>query len=168
MNTEELVIGIGSPFGDDQAGWEVIKHLELISCPASLVTLRLDRPGPELINNLQGYERVILVDALFDQQMAAGEARELTFEQLEQTQSSSTHGIGLAQTLALARALGQLPAKLKILAISGTRFQPNDRLSPEVKAAAHKLAQRLVAEHQMAIGKGGVGSLGSSSSSSPS
>lgn len=166
MITNQLVIGIGSPFGDDQAGWKVIEYLEEGVLPGSLNILKLDRPGPELINHLKGFDRVTLIDALLDQKADAGKTLELSLEHLEQLTAASTHGFGLAQTLALAKALGQLPEDLRIFAITGTRFQPNDCLNPTVKTAAQELAQRLVDEHQTAIGKGGVGSLGSSSSSS--
>lgn len=38
------IIGIGSPFGDDRAGWEVIRRLEQRA--ATRAESAADRPGP--------------------------------------------------------------------------------------------------------------------------
>ncbi len=56
----------------------------------------------------------------------------------------STHAFGLAETLALARALGKLPRRAVLYAIEAARFAPGTAMTAEVAAAARRAA-RLVA-----------------------
>jgi hydrogenase maturation protease len=67
--------------------------------------------------------------------------------------SSSTHALGLADAIELARVRGTLPAHVLVYGVAGSRFEPGGELSPEVEDAvervvdaalrgAHKLASR--------------------------
>ena len=57
------IVGIGSPFGDDQAGWRVIELLRgRLDDDVELVAL--DRPGAALVSWMEGSDRFILVDAV--------------------------------------------------------------------------------------------------------
>lgn len=163
MTAPELIIGIGSPFGDDRAGWAVIEGLQAASPPATLKLLSLDRPGPELIELMQSQGRVTLIDALLTEDYPPGQCMALTPAQLAQANSTSSHGFGLAQTLSLARALNQLPEDLQLLTITIKQTSVDTAMSPEVASAAEALARQLLKAHQTAMGSGGVGSLGSSS-----
>jgi len=58
----------------------------------------------------------------------------------------STHRLGLADALEIARALGRLPPRVLVYGVEGTRFEPGRPLSPEVALAADQLAATLVAE----------------------
>lgn len=165
MTAPELIIGIGSPFGDDRAGWTVIDCLRAASPPDTLKLLSLDRPGPELIELMQSQGRVTLIDALLTEDHPPGQCITFTPAQLAQANSTSSHGFGLAQTLSLARALHQLPKDLQLLAITIKETSPDTAMSPEVASAAKALARQLLKAHQTAMGSGGVGSSGSSSSS---
>ena len=57
---------------------------------------------------------------------------------------ASTHAFGVADAVALARALGQLPERLIVYAVEGCRFEPGAPQSPEVVAAAEEVAARVV------------------------
>lgn len=161
-----LVLAVGSPFGDDQAGWLVIEQMRQMMLPLQLQLLYMDRPGPALIEQMQGYASVTLIDAIQTDQYPPGCWLKPNLRQLAQHGSSSSHGFGLSETLALAQQLDQLPPKLRLLGISIRRTVVGEGVSEAVTAAAQALAQRLAHEYQTAIGSGGVGSLGSSSSSS--
>ena len=56
---------------------------------------------------------------------------------------ASTHGLGLAEAVGLARALDRLPARLVLVGIEGADFSPGRGLTPAV-AAAVAGAERLV------------------------
>ncbi|GAA0796085.1 hydrogenase maturation protease [Marinobacterium sediminicola] len=161
-----LIIGIGSPFGDDQVGWRVIDQLRQMGLPSAIQLLSLDRPGPELIEQMQGGASVTLIDAVISEQHPVGCCLELDPDQLAQLDTCSSHGFGLSNTLALAQQLDQLPTRLRIFGVSIRTPGMGDGVSEEINAAAHALAQQLAEEYQTAIGMGGVGCLGSSSSSS--
>jgi len=56
----------------------------------------------------------------------------------------SSHGLGVAEAVAFARALGALPARLVIYAIEGRHFGAGDGLSPDVDHAVDEVVALLV------------------------
>ncbi len=67
-----LILGIGSPAGDDQAGWLVVDALSELGLDAreGVVLAKLDRPGANLVAKFESAEHVVLIDA-----MQSGELR---------------------------------------------------------------------------------------------
>jgi hydrogenase maturation protease len=61
-------------------------------------------------------------------------------------QGGSTHGLGLAEGIALAESLGMLPNRLVVYGIEGADFGLGEGLSPEVAAAVPQVVSRLQAE----------------------
>ena len=55
----------------------------------------------------------------------------------------STHGLGLAEAVELARALDQLPDRCVVYAIEAASFQPGAPLSPPVAAAIAEVGNRV-------------------------
>ncbi|MEX2495957.1 MAG: hydrogenase maturation protease [Woeseia sp.] len=112
-----LIVGIGSPFGADQLGWQVIDELQqrtqIIERPPQQYELvKLDRPGAALVETMRGYEQVILIDAVQSGQ-SRGTPVVLTADEIIRNNSNlSSHGFGIADSIALASALQQLPDKL--------------------------------------------------------
>lgn len=120
------IIGIGSPFAGDRFGIEAVESLRALSGLVSDVEwCVLDRPGIGLIERLKGAEAVILIDAMLSG-AAPGTVRRLALpELLQQGAVPSTHQLGVAESLALAQALGELPPRLLIYGIeSGGELQP--------------------------------------------
>jgi hydrogenase maturation protease len=122
-----LVAGIGSPFGADQLGWLVIDALQdhaqndtgLTRCKFS----KLDRPGAGLIETLQGYEQVILIDAVQAGKPRGTLIRLDTGQISEQSAGLSSHNFGVAEAIALGRAMGQVPQELILLGLdAGERY----------------------------------------------
>jgi hydrogenase maturation protease len=64
--------------------------------------------------------------------------RELSF--------ASSHAMGLAEAVALARTLGRAPRDIIVYAVEGARFDTGSGLAPEVAAAVATVAERIVAE----------------------
>jgi hydrogenase maturation protease len=133
-----LVVGVGSPHGDDRVGWEVIAELDaalrLEPCPGPVRTCACDRPGAGLVALLRGAQRLVLVDAAYMPGDAAGALRWLRPERVRASVAASSHGFGVGQALALAQALGELPRDVQVLAIAGERFE-GDGLTEAVRAA---------------------------------
>ncbi len=112
------VYGIGSPFGPDRAGWLAIDALERSGLPERYPQVefaRLDRPGAALVARMAGADRVVLIDAVEGGQ--SGRLRRLSREQLASSATTSSHGFGVAEALALAGALGNLPSDVFIFGI---------------------------------------------------
>jgi len=108
------VVGIGSPFGVDRVGWQVVERLTL---PSEVERLTLDRPGLALIDAIKGFDQVVLVDAVLgaDQPVMVLDRNQL----LEDASPSlSSHAAGVAAAIALGSALGELPERLDLVGIS--------------------------------------------------
>ena len=58
----------------------------------------------------------------------------------------SSHGFGVAEAIALARALGTLPQHCIVYAIEAADFTPGSRPTPEVTAAAGEVTRRILEE----------------------
>ncbi|SCZ50201.1 hydrogenase maturation protease [Thiohalomonas denitrificans] len=112
------IIGVGSPFGADSTGWRVVEYLQEAGFPELFPRVDwqiLDRPGPRLMEWFADMDLVIIIDALLGG--VQGESRVLDAAALTENASLSTHGFGVAEALAMAEALDELPTHLVILAI---------------------------------------------------
>lgn len=112
-----LILGVGSPFGADRAGWEAV---ELLRETGGLEGVRFetsDRPGARLLSMLEGVWNAIIIDALL---CSAPPGTPLRIDPwtLAPGERSSNHGFGVADALALGRALGALPPRLSVIGIS--------------------------------------------------
>ena len=141
----QLIIGIGSPFGDDRVGWEVVEQLQRMDLPPEIRLLSLDRPGVELIERMRGHAQVTLIDAVHSEEHPPGTCLELTPEQLHLLACTSTHGFGLADTLKLGQSLDALPPSLQLCAIciSPPEQSPAAIITPAIQTAAVTLARQL-------------------------
>lgn len=108
------VIGIGSPFGADRLGWEVIERLQTDD---ETVTFECwDEPLTGLVERFRNLDAAILVDASCSGE-PVGVCRVLEPGQLAgQGLCWSSHGIGLDDVIALGRTLDALPTRLIIVA----------------------------------------------------
>ena len=59
---------------------------------------------------------------------------------------ASTHDLGLAEMIGLARALDRMPTRLRIYGIEGNRFAIGSELSPEVATAVEDVSVRIAVE----------------------
>jgi hydrogenase maturation protease len=110
------ILGVGSPFGADRLAWQAVDHLAGLGLTDCELT-KLDRPGSQLLTYLQGVERVVIIDAvrLSDN---PGSVITIDLETLHQLEYlTSSHGFGVAEAIALAGQLGQLPSNFHILGI---------------------------------------------------
>ncbi|WP_163648790.1 hydrogenase maturation protease [Modicisalibacter sp. 'Wilcox'] len=143
-----LVIGIGNPErGDDAAGLAVAAWLAG-RLPESVAILTHDGEATSLLTLLGQASAVYLVDACVSG-VPAGTIRRFDVTAAPLPRESfavSTHGLGLADAIELARALDQLPAPSVVYAIEGRTFEPGASLSPAVGEAIARVGDRLRAE----------------------
>ena len=148
-----LIIGIGSPHGNDQVGWEVIEQLTSHADSCRLGEFRKAAVPHDLLDWIVAERTVHIVDALASD---ASEPLRLTIahdshgslqasfrdeEDIEhycafpRLQSNSTHHFDLLSVLQLAHALGNLPKQLVLWAVpigqancgSSSRPRPEQR-----------------------------------------
>lgn len=148
-----LVVGLGTPERcDDGVGLVVAEALRAVAHPAVAIHL-LPRQALELLTLWEGCRQVWVVDAVHSG------APPGTCHRLEPAaqpwpahwQGGSTHGLGLAEGIALAESLGVLPTHLVVYGVEGANFGMGEGLSPEVAAAVPQVVVRLQTELERAM-----------------
>lgn len=138
--TKLLILGVGSPFGDDRFGWEAaeaLRHSAVMSAVASgrIEISVLDRPGAMLPVHWRETDIVILLDAVRSG-AAPGTRHGFDARELPGTGvMCSSHGFGVASAIGLARALGNMPSRLLLRGVEADHSWPNPGLSPVVADA---------------------------------
>jgi len=142
------ILGIGSPSGDDQAGWLVVDALAAHGVHArdDVVIDKLDRPGVQLISLLENADWVILVDAMQSDDPPGHVQRFDRKDWPAYIEGLSSHGLGVLDALLLARELGKLPARLDLYGIAIGAATPGEPAQSAVMAAATQLARRIVGD----------------------
>lgn len=139
-----LVVGLGSAHGDDQLGWQVVGHLAAAIADPS-VSIRAARSPAELLDWLEGFERLIVCDAC--QGLGSpGAVRAWRWPDVPRgaLRIAGTHDLGLADALALADRLRRLPAETIIYGVEAADCDPGSPPSEAITAAAFRLAAMIV------------------------
>ncbi len=146
-----LVLGLGNPLrGDDGIGPRVIESLHRRGLPAGVAALDAGAAGLDLLNLLDGPQRVIIVDAA-EMGRAAGAVVRFRPEDVTLTGSAerfSLHRTAAADALALADALGIPLPEIVVYGVQPTRVGWGEGLSDEVAAAIPGLVQTILREIQ--------------------
>jgi hydrogenase maturation protease len=149
------VIGLGNEFRqDDGVGLSVARRLAS-GVAGSIDVIEHDGDGVSLLDAWEGARVVVLVDAVRSG-AAPGTIHCLDLHETALPDGaawSSTHSLGLAEAVALARRLGRLPDALLVYGIEGRCFGPGRGLSPEVDGAAAAVVDMLL--RRLGAGEGG-------------
>jgi len=139
-----LIIGCGNrQRGDDGAGIMAAERLRALGVEARTCS----GEASELIEIWSGVEDVILIDAVVTGAPAGSvQVWDGQHPMQRSRPSASTHGIGVAEAIELARTLGRLPAKLRVYGIEGKNFAMESDVSPEVQRAVEQVVERIARE----------------------
>lgn len=142
------VLGIGSPFGDDQVGWKVAEALkQQISMHANMSQYVIieshDRPGVRLIELMSGASTVFIIDAVKSSSEIGTIHRFKNNEILESENRLSTHDMGVAQALQLGSALNALPDNIILYGIEIDTIVFGSTLSQRVESAIEQVVVQL-------------------------
>ncbi len=121
MSTEKnpiLVIALGNDImGDDAAGLEAARKLEK-NIGGGIDVFEISSAGFRLLDVMEGYEKVLLLDSVQSRSGRIGEIRELDKKELMGKYSGSPHYTGLPEIIELASRLDiSFPKELKALVI---------------------------------------------------
>lgn len=143
--TPVYIFGIGSPYGDDRAGWRVIEWLEKKSLPETVWRLECcDRPGLRLLSLMESAQSVILIDAVKSGAPPGSVHCWQNADIAEPTDWISSHGFGLADTLRLGKTLDCLPTSLTVYGIEiQDAFPQEETLSGSIEKSARALAEKI-------------------------
>jgi hydrogenase maturation protease len=142
-----VVIGVGNSYRtDDGVGPAVVELLERRHIEAALA--RSLGEATELIDRWTGADLAILVDAVLADPAHPGRVHRLVVHRppAERGRAASSHGMDLGEAVELARVLGRLPGELVLYAVEVDRVGYGEGLSPQVAAAADRLAEDIAAE----------------------
>ncbi|WP_037559690.1 hydrogenase maturation protease [Spirillospora albida] len=139
-----IVIGVGNPFRrDDGAGPAVIDALRGRVAATLAVT---DGEPARLIELWAGADLAIVVDAVRADPPVPGRVHDLGADAAALAGPAvSGHAFGLGEAVALGRAVGRLPGRLRVLAIEGLDFGLGAGLTPQVAAGVAAAAARVTA-----------------------
>ena len=139
-----IVVGLGNPLlGDDGVGWRVAEEVKQQLGDHSAVTVECySLSGLSLMEQLIGFDRVILIDSLNTGRHEQGEVVTFTLDSLEDLtygHSASAHDASLKTALGVGRSMGErLPADrdVHVVAIEAQHvYEFKEELSPAVAAS---------------------------------
>jgi hydrogenase maturation protease len=149
MQSMTLILGLGNPLrGDDGIGPRVIEEVTRRGLPEGVSSLDGGIAGLDLLNVLEGWKRVVVVDAA-DVGREPGQFLRFTPDQarfVEAEDSFSLHHAGLGEVLALADVLGQTLPELTIFGVQPASVGWGQGLSPAVEAALPALTDAVLEE----------------------
>ena len=136
-----LIIGCGNPQrGDDAVGIVAAEKLRALGIAAKVC------PGEtsELMEAWAGADDVIVIDAVVTG-APTGTIHIWNGQQLPAfaTSAGSTHGLGVAEAIRLARALNRLPARLRVYGIEGKQFEIGAGISAAVEQAVREVVNQI-------------------------
>jgi hydrogenase maturation protease len=148
MPSRVVVIGVGNPMrGDDGAGRLVLDRLRG-RVPAGVDLVECDGDPAALLEAWTGRALALVVDATSSdaepgtvRRIDAGEADDMLHDRRR-----STHGLGLAEAVALGRALQRFPERLVVFGVEGRSFDTGAGPRAEIVTAAKDVADRVAAE----------------------
>lgn len=157
-----LIIGLGNPIlGDDGVGWRVAERVEGLLTEA-LAHNPVNQPawgevefkylslgGLSLMEEMIGFERVILIDALDTGQQPVGTVLTLRLEDLPNRAAghlSSAHDTTLQNALQVGESMGaELPDEIIIVAIEAEmNYNFSEQLTQPIAAAVSVATQRVI------------------------
>lgn len=144
-----VVIGVGNELRrDDGVGIAVVQRAR-VELPDEVETVEHDGEPTRMLDTWGGTELAVVVDAVRSGSPPGTIVRfDVTADATVPTRPTggSSHSLGLGESVALGRALDQMPARLVVLGIEGEEFGDGPGLTPAVEAAVADAARLVVAE----------------------
>jgi len=143
-----LLIGVGNEFrGDDGVGILAARRIREKNLPG-IVIVECGGEAAALLDAWAGMKTVVIIDAV------SSGAPPGTIHRIDARRQSvsqelfpfSSHALGLAHAVELARSLGKLPINIIIYGIEGEQFTAGSNLSPKVQEALNEVLQLMTGE----------------------
>lgn len=152
--TRTLVAGFGNVLrGDDGFGVEVIRQLEGERLPDGVTLLEIGTAGIRLAQELLSpYDHLIVVDAM-TRGGAPGSLYTLQVDDVEAATSVDLHTAVPSRALAIAKALGGLPARVHLI---GCEPQNVDDLLADLSASVRGAIRPAVDSIRALVNAGGT------------
>ena len=144
---DRVVIGVGNAErGDDGIGLRVVEELGARRVPGVDFERGDGDPG-WLIDALEGRRCAVVVDAMRTGDIAPGTVVVLDASASglsAQARLASSHAMGAAASLELARALGRLPERVVVVGVEAETMRIGDEMSSAVAGAVDMAADAVM------------------------
>ena len=143
-----LILGLGNPIlRDDGVGIKVAKEIGRRLDSSSIDVKEASIAGLDLLELIQGYTKVVLIDSIQVKGRMPGEIIPLDLNDLRPTiRLSSPHDVNFATALELGKKLGlNLPQEIRIYAIQVEDISTFDEnCSPSIEKAICGIAKKII------------------------
>ena len=150
VDMKTLILGIGNTaLTDDGVGCKVAQRLEKrLRGRASITVKETAVSGLSLLDEITGYERLIIIDAIQTRGGKPGAIYKLSPSDFKTGRMAIIHDLGLVSTLELGRKLEMdMPREVIIFAIEAKEMATfSEKLSPEVEKAVPKAVEVVLGE----------------------
>lgn len=144
-----LVLGVGNLLlKDEGVGVHVARRLQGIDLPAEVEVIDGGTGGLDLLDTIEGREKVIVIDAVRAGQ-PPGTIYRFSGEDIEEKKKSwlSLHDIDMTDLLKLADVLGVKRPEITVLGIEAKDMESADlELSPEIEAKIPRVIEFVLKE----------------------
>lgn len=145
LNSRTLLLGLGNDLlSDDAIGWRVAREVgELLAQPERVAVVVSAEMGLALLDEITGFDKLVIVDAVETGQAPPGFVHELEGADLSAVPAISPHFLGIGEMLALGRKMGlPVPQQVKIFAIEvQDALTVSTQMSPALEAALPEILQ---------------------------
>lgn len=147
-----LVLALGNPIlTDDGAGIHVVQAVKACCQWGSVIFAEASIGGLRLLGIIDGYDRVIVVDAIQSHDGKPGDIYRLHPNDLQASlHSGSTHDLSLPNALALGRSLGMLVPDDQAIVIIAIEVEDvltfGEVCTPAVAASIPRAVEAVLAE----------------------
>jgi hydrogenase maturation protease len=134
-----IVLGVGNPIlQDDGVGIHVINELREHLKDSRVILDIAYTGGMNLLDMIRGFDKVILVDAIKQEDSKTGEVKRFSLTEAPAVHSCNPHDVSLSEALLLAKQLGEehLPQEIVVIGIVvKNTIDFGEQLSREVASA---------------------------------
>lgn len=145
-----LVVCVGNALiADDRVGPEAFERLKGMSLPPNVRLVDLALGGINLLDELEGDEELIVVDAVQLGQVPIGHVHIIDWNMLPKPEGplTSLHGIGLREAMMLCEKLypEKMPKTATLIGVEGKCFSKMaDHMSPEVMEGVDRAVEEVL------------------------
>jgi len=134
-----IVLGVGNPIlQDDGVGIHVLNELREHLKDSRVILDIAYTGGMNLLDMIRGFDKVILVDAIKQEDSKTGEVKRFSLTEAPAVHSCNPHDVSLSEALLLAKQLGEehLPQEIVVIGIVvKNTIDFGEQLSREVASA---------------------------------
>jgi len=139
-----LLLGIGNDIlGDDAVGLVAARTLRT-EFQGTIDVVEAAMGGLQLMELLEGYHKVLILDAIYTTEHPLGTILELSIDDFKCTVAIAPHFVSLPESIQLAEELGiPFPEEIRILAMEiEDPYELREGLSPSVEQALPAMISR--------------------------